>query len=172
MVRFSKPASPARVPGRPGELCGFRPRSTSLAMVRFRNPASPCEPRVGALRVRAWVTGSAGGANNRSRREGDSGQNAEPTPSARTKPGPSAMAVNNRCRRRVLPRRAPGPPTRQPRWGGYSLFAELALTVGHVYDAGCVRRRAAHSRVVRGSKRASPIVLRDRRCYPFLRCRD
>ena len=37
---------------------------------------------------------------------GRRGQNAEPTTSARTKPGPSAMAVSNRCRRRVLPRRA------------------------------------------------------------------
>jgi len=82
-----------------------------------------------------WVTGSAGEANNRSRREGDSEQNAEPTTSARTRLGPSAMAVNNRCWRRVLPRRAPGPPTRQPRWGGYSLFAELALPVTHVRRA-------------------------------------
>ena len=39
----------------------------------------------------------------------------EPATSARTKPGPSAMAVNNKRRRRVLPRRP-------------SLFAEPALT--------------------------------------------
>ena len=32
-----------------------------------------------------------------------------------------------KCRRRVLPRRAPGPPTRQPRWGGLILFAEPVL---------------------------------------------
>ena len=44
--------------------------------------------------TRTWVTGSAGGANNRRRRESDSGQNAEPTPSAKTKPGLSAMALN------------------------------------------------------------------------------
>ena len=30
--------------------------------------------------MRAWVTGSAGEANNRRRRESESGQNAEPTP--------------------------------------------------------------------------------------------
>ena len=42
------------------------------------------------LSAQAWVTGRAGGANNRRRREGDRGQNAEPTSSARTKPGPSA----------------------------------------------------------------------------------
>ena len=45
-------------------------------------------------RCAAWLTGSAGGANNRRRREGDRGQNAEPASSARTIPGPSAMAVN------------------------------------------------------------------------------
>src|SRR5687767_12132284 len=28
------------------------------------------------------------------------------------------MALNNKRRRRVLPRRAPGSPTRHPRWGG------------------------------------------------------
>ena len=51
----------------------------------------------------------------------------EPATSARTKPGPSAMAWSNECRRHVLPRRTPGPPTRQPRWGGFSLFAESVL---------------------------------------------
>ena len=55
-----------------------------------------------ADRERRW-------SKHRRRREGDSGQNAEPTPSARTNPGPSAMALTSRCRRRVLPRRAPGP---------------------------------------------------------------
>ena len=65
----------------------------------------------------AWATGSAGGANNRSRRESVSGQNAEATRSA----GPSlvrAPGSDNRRRRRVF--RAPS-----------FVFAEPALPVGH-----------------------------------------
>ncbi len=77
-----------------------------------------------------------GGANNRRRRDGVSGQNAEPTPSARTKPGPSAMAVSNRCRRRVLPRRA-------------SLFAEPALTAG---NGPCAREVRSVGEGSRGAK--------------------
>ena len=98
----------------------FRVRSTSRRSRWFAS-ATLRRRAVGpdlSAKCAAWPTGSAGEANNRSRRESDSGQNAEPTSSARTKPGPSAMAVNNRCRRRVLPRRA-------------SLFAEPALPVGH-----------------------------------------
>ena len=105
----------------------------------LQQPCFAVRSRASELRVRAWVTGSAGGANNRRRREGDSGQNAEPTPSARTKPGPSAMAVNNRCRRRVLPRRA-------------SLFAEPVLTVGHAGARTC----ATYLRSRSGKRRLLP----------------
>ena len=110
--------SPTSQPS-PGYRCGFRPRSTSHRS-RWFAPADVSRRHSTANDFTStWAAsaGSSGGANNRRRRESDSGQNAEPTPSARTTPGPSAMAGNNRCRRRVLPRRA-------------SLFAEPALAAG------------------------------------------
>ena len=86
----------------------FRVRSTSRCSrwsASASRPPSPSDCLAGCDKCNV-LTGSAGEANNRRRREGDSGQNAEPTTPARTKPGPSAMALNKRCRRHVLPRRA------------------------------------------------------------------
>jgi hypothetical protein len=111
------------------------------------------------LSAQPWVTGRADGANNRRRREGDSGQNAEPTSSARTKPGPSAMVLNNRCRRRALPRRA-------------SLFAEPALTAGDARRASPALIRslvtvANRNATCRRHCKASDafVVFPCRRCY-------
>ena len=65
----------------------------------------PCKPAVSRAHS-VLADRSVGGANDRSRRDGVSGQNMEPATSARTKPGPSAKALNNECWRHVLPRRS------------------------------------------------------------------
>ena len=61
-----------------------------------------------------------GAANDRSRRDKRQGQNASPATVARGQSWPERQQNDRYCRRSVLPRRAPGSPTRQPRWGGSS----------------------------------------------------
>jgi hypothetical protein len=135
-------AAATRIPRLPMRF-RLRREVASLAMVCFRKPVSPADrPTPGATcalkRHRVTVppggsafggghsdevpqaveygsaAGSAGDANNRSRRDSVRGQNTEAATSASAKPGASAMPVSNKRRRRVLPRRA-------------SLFAEPAL---------------------------------------------
>ena len=87
------------------------PRVASLAMARFRKRVSPAREYdvAGTAKAEAASAGSAGIANNEGGATALVDKTREPTTSARTKPGPRAMAVNNECRRRVLPRRRRGP---------------------------------------------------------------